>query len=69
MAAREMIKRWGRRDLGVLSSKVQDAAQHCDQLSSLAGDVGEKKLSENVHKILYIDIIFAGRAAELPLPY
>jgi hypothetical protein len=56
------------RHLGILSSEVQDAAQHCDQLRSLAGNIGKKKFPKYVHEILYIHIVLAGRAAELSLP-
>ena len=55
------------RHLGILSSEVQDAAQHSDQFRSFAGNIGEKKFPEHVHEILYIHIVFAGRAAELSL--
>ena len=54
--------------LSILSSEVKDAAQHCDQLRSLAGNIGKKKFPEHVHEILYIHIVLAGRAAELSLP-
>jgi hypothetical protein len=62
---RGRIERW--KYLGVISSQMQDTAQHCDQFGAFREIVGHQELPQYVHQVLHID--FGGARIELSLPH
>jgi hypothetical protein len=59
------IERW--KYLGVISSQMQDAAQHCDQFGTFREIVGHEELPQDVHQVLNIHL--GGARVKLSLPH
>lgn len=53
--------------LGIISSQMQDTAQHCDQFSAFREIVGHQELPQDVNQVLHIHL--GGARVELSLPH